>query len=87
YEAISYVWGAAEHSTKVIVNNERVKVRQNLHLALQSLRYQDSARTVWVDAICINQNNNKERSHQVDLMRNIYQGADQVVVWLGASAE
>ncbi|KAF1810651.1 HET-domain-containing protein, partial [Eremomyces bilateralis CBS 781.70] len=87
YEALSYVWGEGEGSTEITVNNERMTIRPNLHLALQSLRNQDSARTFWVDAICIDQNNNKERGHQVNLMKSIFQGAKGVVVWLGEDTE
>ncbi|KAF1813797.1 HET-domain-containing protein [Eremomyces bilateralis CBS 781.70] len=83
YEALSYVWGEGKGSTEITVSNERMTIRPNLHLALQSLRNQDSTRTFWIDAICIDQNINKERGHQVNLMKSIYQGATEVVVCLG----
>jgi hypothetical protein len=40
-------------------------------------------RRIWIDAICINQADLKERSHQVSFMKDIYQGAHAVIVWLG----
>lgn len=43
-------------------------------------------RLFWIDAVCINQQDVDERSIQVPLMREIYQGADRVVVWLGPMA-
>ena len=42
-----------------------------------------SAQYIWIDAICIDQDNLKERSSQVSLMDSIYSGADKVIVWLG----
>lgn len=47
------------------------------------LRHCKSARTIWVDAICINQSDVKERNHQVHIMQRIYTNAASVVVWLG----
>lgn len=38
---------------------------------------------LWVDAICINQHVIPEKNDQVAIMRRIYLGAENVVVWLG----
>ena len=38
---------------------------------------------MWIDAICINQSNVAERELKVGLMRDIYQQAEGVVIWLG----
>ncbi|EFW98780.1 heterokaryon incompatibility protein [Grosmannia clavigera kw1407] len=51
--------------------------------ALQQLRMADRARVLWVDAVCINQQDIPERGEQVKLMAEIYHSASQVVVWLG----
>jgi hypothetical protein len=60
-------------------------VRPNLHFALQHLRsYQERHVYLWVDAICIDQNNNPERSIQVTKMDEIYNRASSVSVWLGS---
>ena len=40
---------------------------------------------LWVDAICINQEDQTEKGHQVSQMRDIYKGADEVLIWLGPS--
>ncbi|RYP76572.1 hypothetical protein DL771_001641 [Monosporascus sp. 5C6A] len=58
-------------------------VTKNLHNALKRLRYPHKVRTLWVDAICINQGNTKERSHQVAFMDMIYKNADAVLVHMG----
>jgi hypothetical protein len=57
-------------------------VTTNLHNALKA-HLLDEPRLLWVDAICIDQNNELERSHQVGYMREIYKRAINVTVWLG----
>lgn len=42
-----------------------------------------SVRTLWADAICIDQTNTGERNHQVRLMKNVFSSASRVIVWLG----
>ena len=54
-------------------------------LALQHLRYKETDRVLWVDAICINQQNHLERGHQVRHMASIYRAAERVVIWLGVA--
>ena len=58
-------------------------VTRNLAVALQHLRYQHKPRVLWIDAICINQQDVHERSAQVQLMGDIYRSARQTTVWLG----
>jgi hypothetical protein len=94
YEALSYVWGSTSDPVPVIVGrptstNEdaTVTVTQNLASALVHLRYQNMPRTLWIDAICVNQADISERSAQVAKMGDIYRGADRVVVWLGPEAD
>ena len=69
----------AEESAGVLSINE------NLYDALcqMSSSLLDSTLYMWVDAICIDQDNLKERSSQVSMMDSIYSGADKVIVWLG----
>lgn len=62
-------------------------VSENLRSALRRLRLPDRDRSLWVDAICINQNNTAERSEQVSLMSQIYGNAGAVCVWAGESGE
>jgi hypothetical protein len=50
---------------------------------LSHLRYHDKDRVLWVDAICIDQTNDNEKTHQGRMMRRIYKGAKSVVAWLG----
>ncbi|KAM0183793.1 hypothetical protein ACHAPF_000237 [Botrytis cinerea] len=87
YEALSYVWGDADNSCSICVNGHSLIVRANLHSALLRLRDPVLDRIIWIDAICINQEDLSERGHQVQLMAKIYSKASQVVVWLGEAAD
>ena len=85
YEALSYTWGSMEMTEHIKIDGRTLGVTKNLYLALEYLRSQDTDRILWVDAICIDQGNNKERGHQVKQMGNIYSQASQVIFWLGSS--
>ncbi|KAL6710403.1 hypothetical protein ACN47E_009349 [Coniothyrium glycines] len=87
YNALSYEWGP-ESTQWLLVNGKRFAVRQNLfdflHTAREKLgsdsRFQQH---IWIDAICINQQDVQEREAQVPQMRHIYSKAETVVAWLG----
>ena len=83
YEALSYVWGNPDVTKPIQVNDRLAEVTTNLEAALRHLRIEDSDRTLWVDAVCINQGSPAERGKQVSIMGRIYSTAKQVVVWLG----
>ena len=83
FEALSYVWGQARAVHPVLCDGGAVSITQNLDDALRSLRLPTQARRLWVDAVCIDQQNLDERSRQVQYMRLIYSRATRVIVWLG----
>jgi hypothetical protein len=85
YSALSYTWGHAMHPTMILVNNQGLLIHANLHDALMHIAtlLKGSERLLWVDAICINQQDLQERSSQVMIMRAIYERANTVGVWLG----
>ncbi|EXA53630.1 hypothetical protein FOVG_01373 [Fusarium oxysporum f. sp. pisi HDV247] len=83
YEALSYCWGSNRLAGKVIANEKLLFITENLSEALQHLRHKDEDRILWIDAICIDQNNIRERGHQVGCMGRIYSRADRVLIWLG----
>ncbi|KAI8167338.1 Heterokaryon incompatibility protein 6, OR allele [Colletotrichum sp. SAR 10_70] len=87
YEALSYVWGDATPSEHILIEEHTVPITTNLHSALVHLRHSSEARTLWVDALCINQSTHGERNQQVMIMGDIYKSARQVVVWLGEAAD
>ena len=85
YEALSYAWGDAEEERVIYVNGNPFGVTPNLEVALRYLRKPLQSRVLWIDAICIDQKNLTEKSHQVSMMRDIYKNASRVLVWLGES--
>ena len=90
YEALSYCWGDYKLTKTILVDGCLFKVTENLESALRCLR-DDSVtagrvRTLWVDAICINQADVPERNHQVSQMQRIYADAEEVLVWLGPAS-
>ena len=85
YEALSYAWGNRREKRMIFVNGVPFAITRNLDVVLRYLRSRSHDRTLWIDAICIDQSNLSEKSHQVAFMRQIYSCASQVLVWLGES--
>lgn len=86
YEALSYCWGSPVNSQSVLLNGLLIEVRENLWQALWHLRLSHQDRILWIDALCINQENILERNHQVGLMSRIYSKAVVVLAWLGLAS-
>ena len=83
YEAISYTWGASKPAFPIEDDNQQLLVIRSI---AEVIRYRQSvfkARFLWIDTICINQENYDEKSHQLPLMRDIYNKASKVYIWLG----
>ncbi|OAP56816.1 hypothetical protein AYL99_08928 [Fonsecaea erecta] len=87
YEALSYTWGDTSNKRDICMNGHRFPITLNLHIAFQHLREQNGARTLWVDALCINQQNLQERAEQVSKMRDIFWLAQRVLAWTGEPDE
>lgn len=95
FEALSYTWRSENPDEDCIVRDGSeqssstflLRLGGNLASALRHLRQRDTMRTLWIDAICINQGDLKEREEQVSRMANIYNLASRVVVWLGVGSE
>lgn len=88
YAALSYVWGE-EKVVDVRVNGITTSIRENLHRVLVQIRDGglESSTSLWIDAICINQSDDTERSWQVNEMRTIFSQASLVYNWLGPQAD
>jgi hypothetical protein len=86
YTALSYCWGSSDDTRSVFVHGIERQVTRNLYDALERLHHMQIPR-LWVDALCINQEDNQERGHQVQLMKLIYSRAKSVVAWIGKSSE
>lgn len=70
-------------ATRILPVVAHILIRNNLKDALEQLRSRDTTVTVWADALCINQNNVKERTAQVARMHDVYTQATKVHIWLG----
>ncbi|KAH7066078.1 heterokaryon incompatibility protein-domain-containing protein [Paraphoma chrysanthemicola] len=97
YEALSYVWGNSDDKHRIFVEADQsvppgksqsyLEITRNLFVALRRFRDRFAPRLVWIDAICINQQDVVERALQVHFMANIYFHTSRVIVWLGEEAD
>ncbi|KAM0417260.1 hypothetical protein ACHAPT_012771 [Fusarium lateritium] len=85
YQALSYVWGnpKPEELVDMELGGQKAPVTPHLHCALSHLRLTSTSRLLWIDALCINQENVAERNEQVARMATIYQRASAVLIFLG----
>ncbi|KAF3767018.1 HET-domain-containing protein, partial [Cryphonectria parasitica EP155] len=82
YETLSYRWGDADNKIQIEVRGQQIPVTRNLYRALLRLRRPDQTRSIWIDQLCINQEDNIEKTAQVRFMRQIYSQCTQCNVWL-----
>lgn len=87
YEAVSYCWGDRSCRQDVSCMGTSMSITTSLWGALQEFRHSDTPRILWVDGICINQDDEIEKTCQVRLMKEIYAKATLVLVWLGPMDE
>jgi len=87
FEALSYTWGSPGIPSEISLNGHPFSVQENAAAAMRRLRHKDRPRTMWIDAICINQSDIHEKEGQLPLMQRIYEQAEQVCVWLGEPTE
>jgi hypothetical protein len=88
YKALSYTWGnahGAEDVQKIHIVNQPFFVRQNLFQFMQIAVQRGEDGLFFIDAVCINQLDHKERLFQVRQMARVYRNATQVIAWLGVT--
>jgi hypothetical protein len=86
YLAVSYTWGGPEHYSAVTFSsNEILNITKSVSIILDTMFIKNKCIYVWIDSICINQNDIEERSIQVRLMNEVYSKAQQVLICLGES--
>ncbi|KAH7156906.1 heterokaryon incompatibility protein-domain-containing protein [Dactylonectria macrodidyma] len=88
YIALSYTWGSPVARKEIIINRTGVKgITINLDLALRTIRSPDFPVTLWVDALCINQDDMDDKSQQVNFMHQIFSWAIEVRAYVGNSLD
>jgi hypothetical protein len=86
FYALSYVWGNPTRTHEILLDGKKLGITENLFKAIQDLQRDAYGEIyLWADAICINQDDQTERSDQVLRMREIYHSAASVRIWLGPS--
>ncbi|KAM0328623.1 hypothetical protein ACHAQA_005034 [Verticillium albo-atrum] len=83
FKALSYTWGTGKRTHWIDIGGSALTITASLDTALRHIRSDDQDVIIWIDQICINQDDVIEKTSQVQLMREIYSKADQVIVWLG----
>ncbi|KAK4163767.1 heterokaryon incompatibility, partial [Cladorrhinum sp. PSN259] len=96
YFALSYCWGDLADTEEIVLEHffcrreeddddhqRTFSITKNLAAALRRFKAANQFVLIWVDALCINQGNRKERGQQVQLMQEIYSNAYSAIVWLG----
>ncbi|KAK5745156.1 hypothetical protein LTR17_001608 [Elasticomyces elasticus] len=84
YVAISYTWGSDKSTHRICINDGGFCVRKNCSLALQECQRNEVTAHIWIDALCINQTDMEEKSHQVAMMGTIFGQAVKTYVSLGS---
>ncbi|KAH8805372.1 heterokaryon incompatibility protein-domain-containing protein [Xylogone sp. PMI_703] len=87
YKALSYTWGNPSEISYIKLNDQPFPVTITLAAALQHLRKETETVELWVDAICINQQDTDEKNVQVRRMKEIYETAKEVIIWLGPESD
>lgn len=87
YEALSYTWGDPSDCRYIKLNEQSFAVTASLRTALLYLRSCSDVRSIWIDALSINQSDVIERNFMVSQMHIIYSLAQKTIAWLGEATE
>lgn len=83
YHAVSYAWGDPDDRCSILVNNMDLEIPGNMGVALRYLRKHEETLELWIDSICINQKDDREKERQIALMGEIFQRSTCTYIWLG----
>lgn len=90
FKAISYTWGSPNNTGEILIEGKPYTIRSNLWAFLaqksQDRPFNESS-WLWIDQICINQEDGREHTHQVGQMTGVYSKAEEVLIWLGYGKE
>lgn len=87
FNAISYTWGDEQPQRYIYIDRRRFPVRLNCHYAIQQARNFAPGVPLWIDSVCIDQEDPEEKSVQVQIMGLIYAKASKVLACIGPSDE
>ncbi|KAF9499148.1 HET-domain-containing protein, partial [Pleurotus eryngii] len=88
FTALSYTWGDPGVRSEILINGSaKLSITTSLQVALLASQREDAPVTLWIDQICINQDDAREKAIQVPLMSQIYSRASQTIAWLGPAAD
>lgn len=83
YDAVSYSWADEKRTANITINGALFKVTPSVQDVLRQIRLPDTDRLLWIDLICIDQDNAEEKASQVQRMKDIFGQARSVIVSLG----
>jgi hypothetical protein len=83
YETISYCWGGSKATETILLNGKPHQAAISAVTVLRRFRLPDADRTLWIDALCINQDDTLEKGYQVAAMHEVYSAAQRNLIWLG----
>jgi hypothetical protein len=92
FTALSYLWGKPSRTYPIIANQKSLGVTKNLLIFFREAQRRLDANDecsktfhgwLWIDAVCINQDDQLERSQQVRHMKTIFEAAHDMIIWLG----
>ncbi|KAF2171698.1 hypothetical protein M409DRAFT_17935 [Zasmidium cellare ATCC 36951] len=86
FQAISYTWGDPHDQRQILVNGNPVLVRKNCHYALWQARLHHEGH-IWIDSVCINQEDPQEKGSQVSIMARIFASATKTVACIGPQTD
>ncbi|KAL6912771.1 hypothetical protein FSST1_010531 [Fusarium sambucinum] len=85
FRALSYCWGDLSERDGIFLDQDKTpfSIGKSAAQAIRRLRLTNETLVIWIDAVCINQDDLEERAQQVTLMTQIYSLASIVHIWLG----
>ncbi|KAF2792212.1 HET-domain-containing protein [Melanomma pulvis-pyrius CBS 109.77] len=88
YTALSYVWGPPQFDvTFNLQDHSEIMITKSLACALRHLRAEEQSVWLWIDQLCINQKDTREKERQIPLMGLVYRHATNTVIWLGEEGD
>lgn len=92
YIALSYTWGDPKDTRPMLIEGKHKLINRNAASFLSQMVEQlqeatEESAKFWIDAICINQEDDAEKSQQVQIMVDIFSQANSGTLWLGPASE